>query len=72
MLALIVRRCVDRSVCGMANESFDSLVTGKGNNWGSAKSEVWMRINNLNENVHSIVLSSKLSNNGKEGGHCKP
>ena len=29
-LALIVRRCVGRSVCVMANESFDSLVT---RNW---------------------------------------
>jgi hypothetical protein len=27
MLAVIGRRCVGRLVCGMANESFDNLVT---------------------------------------------
>ena len=49
MLVLIVRRYVGRSVCGMANESFDNLVTG----WvymGQQKN-----YSTIDENVRSIV-----------------
>ena len=54
MLASIVRRYVGRSVYGMANESFDNLVTKE--RTGSANERC---ARTMDENVHSIVWSSK-------------